>query len=59
MIKPIPAMDSWLNSDLFRPPILAFKPNLVIFGPPENPLKKRFQANLNMAFFMYRKVLEV
>ena len=51
MIKPIPAMDSWLNSDLFRPPILAFMPKLIILWPPKNLLKTRFQGNLNMAIF--------
>ena len=51
MIKPIPAMDSWLNSDLFRPPILVFLPKIVFLGPPKNLLKTGFQGYLNMAIF--------
>ena len=51
MIKPIPAMDSWFNSDLFRPPILAFIPKLIILGPPKNLLKTGFQGYQNMAIF--------
>ena len=51
MIKLIPAMDSWLNSDLFRPPILVFLPKIVFLGPPKNLLKTGFQGYLNMAIF--------
>ena len=51
MIKPIPAMDSWLNSDLFRPPIHVFMPKIVFLGPPKNLLKTGFQGYLNMAIF--------
>ena len=43
-----------MNSDLFRPPILAFKTKLDIFGPPKNLLKHDFRGilgRLKMAIF--------
>ena len=51
MQKPKPWLDSWLNSDLFRPPILVFLPKIVFLGPPKNQLKTGFQGYLNMAIF--------
>ena len=51
MQKPKPWLDSWLNSDLFRPPILVFLPKIVFLGPPQNLLKTGFQGYLSMAIF--------
>ena len=51
MRKPIPWLDSWLNFDLFRPPILVFMPKIVFLGPPKNLLKTGFQGYLNIAIF--------
>ena len=42
MRKPIPWLDSWLNSDQFRPPILDCTSKIAIFRYPQNPVFSRF-----------------